>query len=302
MSNYLNRVFKGVKSLENILNANHISTESTRISTTFFADELRATSILLKYTRPELMERILTVLNDSLKENYNDIHIKGNNITIKKTNFTNIRNVAISLADFCNNPSEFNFHYILGQANAIQVSATTGAGKTELIKKFIADLHQREIRIFTTKPEDFEGYNFVSDYSDDNLNFIEKLLKEWLDSSIELKQRIRTVLVFDEAYILFGGKEKRTKALAELVNKVLAMNRAYGLRIFFITQTPNKEALGDLNTSLISTKIVNISDIQNYSSTLGSIPSQIKIQILKTGEFYFFHRGEPVKILKYRMD
>ncbi len=298
ISNFF-RALSRKRALSNILDTHRISTGLTRVRASFIDSKIVATSICLRFTRSELMEKILPVLNDSLGEEFNDICLERDKITVRITNFTTLKGFDLTLADFVQGPAHFGFFKTLEEANAFQITGTTGAGKTELVKRFLKSLSLREVRIFTTKPEDFEGHKFVSDYSVQNLEFIESLLERWLESDEESKQRLKTVLVFDEAYILFSGKEKRIKSFAILLNKVLAMNRAYGLRIFFLTQSLSKELLGDLNTGLISTKIVQIPDILNYTQTLGHIPASVRAQTLKTGEFLFFHRGEPVRVLKY---
>lgn len=297
MSGLLKRIFRGKKSLKNILEAHCLTTDKTKFSVSLFRDELRADNISLKKTRAELMETVLPIINDNLDENYNDIILRNDDIKIKRTDYTTIKNQELTIADFRKPPVIFDLKKTKKELNGLMLVGTTGSGKTELAKKIVSEFKEMPLMIFTTKPEDF-GIN-ARIYDDDGISHLKEYFSNWL-TDIETRKTDETMIVLDEAFILFSQKTKEIKELSEMVNKYLAFNRAYKSRIIFIAQTPNKEAFGELNTSLISTKLINVSDISNYKSTLGGIPKELVPQVLKTGQFLLFHRGEVPKILSYR--
>ena len=293
--NFFKRFFRGKKTLRGILNALNLTTQETNYSVGFFSDEIRAKNTLMRKTRAELMALVLPILNDNLESDYNDIALKNGKITVRKTNFTQMKDEELVIADFIKKPQKFPIQKIIKETNAILFSATTGVGKTVLSQRFISEFKNLKLMVFSTTPEEF-GVDEGLLYTEENIELLKNYFKEWL-SSPEMQNNDRTLIILDEAFILFSDPSKEIKELAKLINKFLAMNRKKPSRMIFITQTPNREELGDLNISLIATKLINIEDIDSYK--VFKRPPEIQAQKLKTGEFYLFHRGETAKILKY---
>jgi len=174
------------------------------------------------------------------------------------------------------------------------MTVSSGRGKTVLFKRLLDDLKEKERMIFTTKPEDFGGE--ALEYTEENIATLKTYLTIWLGDR-ETKLKSNMLIILDEAFVLFS--DKKNDELAEMINKVLAFNRAYNLRFFFGLQIQTKSNLGKFNPSLIDTKMVSIPDVKNYLSSLGEIPKRLLSYHLKRGEFYFFYDNGSAQVLKY---
>lgn len=302
---YIKRLFKGRRTLKKILDAQKLTTEKTEVSVGHFVDEIWASQVLYKKTRSELLTLILPLINDYLNENYNDIKIVNDKIIVRKRNFLEIKGEQLTTGDFINDPKVFDIHKVNDETNAFFLSATTGIGKTQLAKYFIRRLMTLEPIIFSTTPDEYKKKwlvvkdNNIHQYNKGGIDILKNFFTRWLEDD-EFRANDRSLIVLDEAFVLFAQRSKEIKELAELVNQFLGFNRKTRSRLLILGQTPNRESFNELNLALVGTKIVNIEDIANYKS-FGYIPDEIKAQKLGRGEFYLFNAGNKALVLKYKL-
>jgi hypothetical protein len=278
--------------LKKIAHDNGMADDNTSVRPLLFCDGFKICNIKHNNLIEDIKTKMLMIFNEATSESYNHIKKKRYSITISKINYYTDK-VGIHTTDLEKYTKEKKDFSLLN-INMLLISGTSGTGKTSIAKQVLK--HQnltKNITIYTPKPEDYKGYENVKSFEEQDITELINKLKLFNENKAS-REAAEEIILLDEFYLLVNLKI--SKQLIEEINKCLAFNRASRLKIFAITQSINKSMLNGFNIALANTMLLNLPDIQNYTSSIGDIPAKFR-QKLPTGKFLKFSIDEPMEVL-----
>jgi replicative DNA helicase len=276
--------------LKKIATDNGLTDEKTSVFPMFFKDGFKIRNIKHNSHTEDMKQKMLSIFNESINEEYNHIEKKRHNILITKRNYyTEKSGIWATDLETYTRKTKINFN----QVNMCLIAATSGKGKTTIAKKLIKQCTQKEITIYTPKPEDYRDYQNIKTFEESEIIELTQKLKRFNEDR-EYRQEINELIIIDEFYLLCNLNT--SKNLITELNKTLAFNRATNLKIIAISQTINRSMLNNFNIALANTMLINVADIENYESSIGKIPKKYKQQI-PSFKFLKISLDEPQEII-----
>jgi DNA replication protein DnaC len=179
---------------------------------------------------------------------------------------------------------EIKKYQVKAQSNGILIAGKTGSGKSVLITKLLEQTAYTELLIISPKAdEDFQNGKFLSIET-------ENALLEMIEnaSNGQYKNKAPAIIILDEIITLSKIFKKDT---IEKINVALTIIRSQNLRIWVATQKLQKTSVS-IDISLLTEKILNVSDIKNFTESLGIDKLRTLSENLKTGQFIYYCEGD----------
>lgn len=188
---------------------------------------------------------------------------------------------------------EIKNYQVKGQSNGILIAGKSGSGKSVLITKLLEQTAYTELLIISPKgDEDFKEGKFPNKETEDALvEMIENA------SNGQYKNKASAIIVLDEIITLSKIFKKDT---IEKLNVALTIIRSQNLRIWVATQKLQKTS-ASIDISLLTEKILNVSDLKNFYESLGIDRLKTNPENLKTGQFIYYCEGDE-NILHNRLE
>lgn len=259
----------------------NLADEKTSVSALFFSDGFKVKNIKHSALIAKIKENLLEIFNESTNSNYNYIEKKRHDLYIRKIDFYTSKEkgyFSTDLETYTKKTKGIDF----SQVNCLFISATSGAGKTTMAKQIIHDCNYEEVSIYSPKSEqDYPEFKNKYDFDETEIIKLTEKIKKFNEDR-EYRKEINELICIDEFLLLTNVKF--AKNLIEEINKSIMFNRATNLRFIFIAQSINKQQLGTFNINIVNTFLLNLTDLQNYQSSIGSVQSKF-MKKLPIGKF-----------------
>lgn len=284
------------KVLRNIFESNNLIKENTKFCPLWFSDGFLVKGLKLKMSKDGLEEKVLPIINDQARANYNCFKIKGENIIIKNEDYFSHSSANLTKTDMNSSAIPWDFMNELISSNACLVIGTSGSGKTTLLKELLQRFESsHQTFLYSLKPEDFPDGSCAG-FEPENLEKLENLLS----SLKEDRQQtfIKRLLVIDEFFFL--GKTKIGEEIHKHIADILPFIRASNFKMILLSQSLNKSKSKHFDIDLCNLKLINLPEIRNYQESLGHIPSKFLALKLRRGQFIKLSLIEPARIITHQ--
>lgn len=278
--------------LKKIARDNGMADEKTSVTPFIFSDGFKIKNIKQNNLVEDMKNKMLLIFNEATGESYNHVEKKRHDIKITKINYYT-ENSGVHVTDL-EKFTKPRAGFSLANINMLLISGTSGTGKTTIAKQILkCQTLTKNITIYTPKPDDYLGYENVKSFEESDIEELTNKIRAFNENK-SVRDDIEEVILLDEFYLLVNLKS--SKSLVENINKCLAFNRASRFKIIAVTQTINKVMLNGFNLSLANTMLLNLPDIQNYTSSIGDVPAKFR-QRLPMGKFLKCSLDEAMEVI-----